>query len=220
MKDIKASLGGTVNDVILAVTTGAARRRLQREGASSQELESLRAVLPVHTGDSNRQGAGNEVAMMLTPLPAEEASPRDRMRQVVEDTSALKDDSHQAEGAKFFEDMADLASSKLLSGAVRLAAETRAFDMIITNVRGPSFPLYMLGGKLQSAYPLVPLMPKQNLGIALFSYCGKVHWGINADRDHFEDFDRFIDDIYQSFEALKRSARERRGQANVAHAPE
>ncbi|MGB5310840.1 MAG: wax ester/triacylglycerol synthase family O-acyltransferase [Polyangiales bacterium] len=213
VKEIKTSLGGTVNDVVLAIVAGAARRYLKRQGIDPEAVDPLRAILPVHTGGPERLRTGNQVAMVMAKLPVDEPSPRDRLHQVVEDTSELKHDSHQAEGAKLVEDIADVATQKLLSGAFKLAMNARAFDMIVTNVKGPSFPLYLLDARLTCVYPVVPLMPKQNLGIALFSYEGRIHWGFNSDWECFSAVDDFVSDLQASFEELMRTLPEAREQA-------
>ncbi|MGB5682372.1 MAG: WS/DGAT domain-containing protein, partial [Polyangiales bacterium] len=121
--------------------------------------------------------------------------------------------SHQVEGAKLVEDIADVATQKLLSGAFKLAMNARAFDMIVTNVKGPSFPLYLLDARLTCVYPVVPLMPKQNLGIALFSYEGRIHWGFNSDWECFPAVDDFVSDLQTSFAELERTLPEAREQA-------
>lgn len=203
VKDIRAEHGGTVNDVVLAVVAGAARRYLERRGMNPNELDSLRAALPVHTGGSVRESAGNQVAMVMAKLPIDEASPLNRMEQVVQETSELKGESHQVEGVKLLEDVADVLTQKLLSSAFKLAFNAEVVDMIVTNVRGPSFPLYLLGARLRSVYPVVPLMPKQDLGIALFSYDGRIHWGFNADRESFAAVGQFVEDLKTSFDELK-----------------
>lgn len=205
VKTIKASLGGTVNDVVLAVVAGAARKYLTRQGIDPDAIESLRTVLPVHTGSPNRETVGNQVSMVIANLPIGQSTPRDRMQQVVEDTAQLKRDSHQAEAAKLFEDIADVTTQKMLSGVFKLATNAKFFDMIVTNVRGPAFPLYLLDAPLIGVYPMVPLMPKQNLGIALFSYVGHIHWGFNADLECFPEVADFIRDLEASFAELKLS---------------
>ncbi len=85
----------------------------------------------------------------------------------------------------------------------------RTYNLIITNVPGPSFPLYLLGARLKAIYPMVPLMRNQNLGIALFSYCGTLHWGFNADWESFPDVHQFVEDLEESFDELKRAAHSR-----------
>jgi hypothetical protein len=79
----------------------------------------------------------------------------------------------------------------------------RTYNLIITNVPGPPFPLYMLGAPLKAIYPMVPLMQNQNLGIALFSYCGGIYWGFNADWESFPDVHEFVEDLEAAFDELK-----------------
>jgi diacylglycerol O-acyltransferase len=108
------------------------------------------------------------------------------------------------------EEIADVFARKLLSSVFKLAFKARIFDLIVTNVRGPSFPLYLLDSRLESVYPVVPLMPGQNLGIALFSYDGRIHFGFNSDEKYFGAVGDFIDDLDASFEELRQSCRRER----------
>lgn len=206
IKAIKDSLGGTVNDVVLAITCGAARRYLERQGTDLENVENLTAALPVHIGGSARSEAGNQVAMLLAELPVNEPDPSARLRRIAAQTARLKEDSNQTAGAKLFEEVADVAAHTLLSGVFELAAQVGAFDLIVTNVRGPSFPLYLLGARLQAVYPVVPLMAKQTLGIALFSYAGSIHWGFNAEWEQFATVRRFVEDLEASFDELRHAA--------------
>ena len=77
---------------------------------------------------------------------------------------------------------------------------------VLTNVPGPPRPLYLLGARLTEIYPLVPLFTQQGLGIALFSYDGKLFWGFNADWDALPDLHDFADSIESNFEALHQAA--------------
>ena len=81
-----------------------------------------------------------------------------------------------------------------------------AVNTIVTNVPGPQFPLYMLGAPMKAIYPMVPLMQNQNLGIALFSYAGGLHWGFNADWESFPDVHDFVEDLHVSFAEYKELA--------------
>jgi WS/DGAT/MGAT family acyltransferase len=207
VKRIRTAVGGTVNDVLVAATAGAARRYLRRDGVDVADLESLRTVLPVHTGGAQRRKtSGNRVAMLLADLPLEPSSPSERLKQVVELTSHLKDQSHQSEGVQFVEDIADATVGGLLAELIKFASHMEAFDLILTNIPGPQMPLYMMSARLESVYPVVPLMPRQTLGIALFSYDGSVFWGIQADREAFPDLPRFVADLEASYRALRREA--------------
>ena len=98
------------------------------------------------------------------------------------------------------------APATLVSMASRLATGVRPFNMTVTNVPGPQFPLYMLGARMLESYALVPLWQSHGVGIALFSYAGVVHWGFNADYDIVPDLDEFADAMRFAFEELYSAA--------------
>ena len=199
VKAIKKSLGGTINDVVVATTTGAVRRFLLRRGTNVDAMEGFRTVLPVNTRKSGGLSVGNHVAMLLADLPVSDPDPLERLRKVIAVTTKLKKESNQTGGAELIEDVADLTTKRLVSELYRAAMRLRTYNLIITNVPGPSFPLYMLGAPMKAIYPMVPLMQNQNLGIALFSYAGNLHWGFNADWESFPDVHQFVEDLKASF---------------------
>lgn len=203
VKAIKNSLGGTINDVVVAATTGAVRRFLQRRNTDVDTVERFRTVLPVNTRKSRGTSVGNHVAMLLADLPVSEADPLRRLKKVIRVTSALKHESNQAGGAELLEDISDLTTKRIMSELFKTAMRMRTYNLIITNVPGPPFPLYMMGARMKAIYPMVPLMQNQNLGIALFSYCGSLHWGFNADWESFPDVHEFVEDLEASLEELK-----------------
>ncbi len=205
-KAIKDRLGGTVNDLIVAATAGGVRRFLSRRGAKIDESERFRVVLPVNTRKHGAGGIGNHVSMLLAALPIAEADPKRRLRRVIEITTELKERSRQADSAELVEELADVTTKALLSELFKTAMRFRSYNLIITNVPGPSVPLYMLGARMKAIYPMVPLMRNQNLGIALFSYCGTIFWGFNADWESFPDVHSFVQDVQHSFEELKEAA--------------
>ena len=100
--------------------------------------------------------------------------------------------------------IAEWLPAPLISLAVGLAGGPA--NMIVTNVTGPQFPLYMVGSRLLGMYPLVPLLPNSGLGVALFSYEGKLCWGFNGDHELVADLQAFSDDIRASFELLRCAA--------------
>jgi WS/DGAT/MGAT family acyltransferase len=204
IKRIRKHFDGTVNDVLVAVTTGAIRRSLERDGVDVSELESLRAVLPVHVGAPKRRAAGNHVAMLLADLPLDASGTRERMTRVIEVTRQLKESSNQSDGVQLVEELADATSGALLAELVKLAMRLEMFDLILTNIAGPQVPLYLLQAPMRAIYPVVPLMPNQSVGIALFSYDGSICWGINADWEAFPQLQAFVDDLQHAYEALRR----------------
>lgn len=203
VKAIKNALGGTVNDVVVTATTGAVRRFLQRRNTDVDRMENFRTVLPVNTRKAGSLAGGNHVAMLLADLPISEADPLRRMEKVIRVTTALKHESNQTGGAELIEDVADLTTKRIVSELFKTAMRIRTYNLIITNVPGPPFPLYMLEAPLKAIYPMVPLMQNQNLGIALFSYSGAIHWGFNADWESFPDVHEFVEDLVASFDELK-----------------
>ena len=141
--------------------------------------------------------------MLLADLPVSEADPLRRLEKVIRVTTALKHESNQTGGTELIEDVADLTTKRIVSELFKTAMRIRTYNLIITNVPGPPFPLYMLGAQLKAIYPMVPLMQNQNLGIALFSYCGDIHWGFTADWESFPDVHEFVEDLVASFDELK-----------------
>ena len=215
VKAIGKSLGGTINDVVVATTTSAVRRFLLRRGSDVDSMERFRTVLPVNTRKAGGQSVGNHVAMLLADLPVAERDPLERLRKVVRVTTELKKESNQAGGAELIEDVADLTTKRLVSELYRTAMRLRTYNLIITNVPGPPVPLYMLGAPMLAIYPMVPLMQNQNLGIALFSYAGGLHWGFNADWESFPDVHEFVDDLRVSFAEYKELAAARAANVSV-----
>ncbi len=209
VKAIKNALGGTINDVVVATTTGAVRRFLIRRNENVDAIEGFRTLLPVNTRKMGGIGVGNHVAMLLADLPISEPDPIKRMKRVTEITTELKKESNQTGGAELIEDIADLTTKRIVSELYRAAMQLRTYNLVITNVPGPPMPLYLLSSPMKAIYPMVPLMQNQNLGIALFSYNGGLHWGFNADWESFPDVHEFVEDLEATFEEYKALAHAR-----------
>ena len=209
VKAIKNALGGTINDVVVATTTGAVRRFLIRRNENVDAIEGFRTLLPVNTRKMGGIGVGNHVAMLLADLPISEPDPIKRMKRVTEITTELKKESNQTGGAELIEDIADLTTKRIVSELYRAAMQLRTYNLVITNVPGPPMPLYLLSSPMKAIYPMVPLMRNQNLGIALFSYNGGLHWGFNADWESFPDVHEFVEDLEATFEEYKALAHAR-----------
>lgn len=217
VKEVKRVLGGTVNDVVLATVSGALRRFFERRGLNPDELE-IRAMVPVSVRAHNERGhLGNRVTQIAAPLPVHIADPVARLHAVTETTKDLKE-SKQALGGEVLTAISEWTVPNLLVQAVRLAARTRPYNLIVTNVPGPQVPLYLLGAQMRTAYPVVPLFENLGVVVGLFSYNGGLFWGVNADWEHFPDLHDFILDIEHAFRELqaaaqaqlKRTARRRR----------
>ena len=204
VKAVKNALGGTVNDVALAVTAGAVRAELRRRNAAPEI--AFRAVVPVSMRSAGDRGQlGNHVSAWIMPLPVGEANARRRFARVRESTEGLKA-SNQALGAEALSKLGDWIGFRALSLALSLTSVIRPYNLIVTNVRGPDLPFYFFGAKMLACYPALPLFEHQGLGIALFSYAGQLHWGLVGDRDRVGDLDPFARAIERSFRELERAA--------------
>ncbi len=205
VKAIKDSLGGTVNDVVLSTVAGALGRHLRRRGQNTDGLE-LKAMVPVSVRDDLERGAlGNRVAAMMAPLPVWCQEPVARLDIVREELKGLKSGG-QAVGAQVLTDMAGFAPSTIMDQASRLMARQRFFNLVVTNVPGPQFPLYLLGRRMLDPFPMVPLAKNQGLGVALLSYDGAINFGVVGDFDLLWDLDEFADDLRESLAELATSA--------------
>jgi WS/DGAT/MGAT family acyltransferase len=205
VKMIKNTLGGTVNDVLLATVAGAVRHFLMvYRGVDERELigADFRAMAPVSVRGKDQHGTlGNQVAMWLAGLPIDDPDPTSRLDTVRAETQRLKE-TNQALGAATLVRVSAGAPATLVALGARLAANARPFNMTVTNVPGPQFPLYMLDARLRETYPLVPLLESHGVGIAMFSYDGMVSWGINGDYQLMPDLDMFGASILTAFGEL------------------
>ncbi|MGH2981112.1 MAG: WS/DGAT/MGAT family O-acyltransferase [Solirubrobacterales bacterium] len=206
-KRIKDALGGTVNDVVLAVVSGALRKWLQGRGIKTEGLE-LRALVPVSIRTEDEQGhLGNRIAAMRGPLPVYIADPVRRLEIVRESMEGLKQ-SKQALGAEVIARFNDFAPPTLLAQASRINFSTRLFNLIVTNVPGPQIPLYVLGRELEDVFPVAFLPQNHALAIAIMSYNGRINFGLLADYDAMEDVQLISDGIDESLAELLEAAKQ------------
>jgi diacylglycerol O-acyltransferase / wax synthase len=204
-KRIKDTFGGTVNDVVLAVVTGALRKWLHGRGIRTEGLE-LRALVPVSIRAEDERGQlGNKLAAMRGPLPVYVEDPVRRLRVVSEQMEGLKR-SKQALGAEVISRFNDFAPPTLLAQAARLNFSTRLFNLIVTNVPGPQIPLYVLGRELEEVVPVAFLPENHALAVAIMSYNGRVCFGLLADYDSMEDVEVISSGLEESLDELERAA--------------
>jgi diacylglycerol O-acyltransferase / wax synthase len=206
VKAIRKSLGGTVNDVVLAGVTGGLRRLFETRG---DDLEiTMRALCPVSVrDDSEKMQLGNRVSAMFVDLPIAEDDPVRRLHEIRATTESLKE-REQAVGAAFLVDLTHFAAPTLVGLAARVAHRQPFFNLVITNVPGPQVPLYCMGARLLEAYPVVPLTKNLALGIAILSYCGQLHFGLYVDADAVPDVAVIAAGLDDAFAELKKIAQE------------
>jgi diacylglycerol O-acyltransferase / wax synthase len=205
LKAVKDSLGGTLNDAVLASVSLALGRYLRRHEYETEGLV-LKAMVPVSVRTKSQRGAlGNQVAAMWAPLPVGVENPAECLRTIASAMEDLKK-SGQAVGAQVLTNLAGFAPPTILSQAARLQARQPFFNLVVTNVPGPQFPLYLLGRRLEVLYPVVPLAQRQALGIAVMSYDGHLGFGLLGDYDALPDLEDIASDLKWAIAALCRSA--------------
>jgi diacylglycerol O-acyltransferase len=206
-KLIKKRLGGTVNDVVLAVVSGALRRFLRSRGVRTEGLE-LRALVPVSIRAEGAEGElGNQIAAMRGPLPVYCDDPVECL-QIVRRTMGDLKESKQALGAEVIAGLTEFAPPTLLAQASRLNFSTRLFNLIVTNVPGPQFPLYIQGREMLELIPVAFLPEDHAMAIAIMSYNGGVRFGLLADYDAMPDVEFVAQALDDVLAELRERARE------------
>jgi len=206
-KLVKDAFGGTVNDVVLAVVSGALRRWLHARGVRTEGLE-LRALVPTSIrARDERHTMGNRIAAMRGPLPVYIEDPVARLQAVRSAMDGLKE-SKQAIGAEVLSNVQNFAPPTILAQASRLNFSTRLFNLLVTNVPGPQFPLYVRGRQLQDVFPVAFLPKNHALAVAIMSYHGQMNFGLLGDYDALPDIDVIADGIREELAVLMALARE------------
>jgi len=200
-KRIKDTVGGTVNDVIVAAVAGGLGRFMRARGHATADLE-LKAMVPISVRpDEARGDLGNQVSAIYANLPVGIEDPAERLRAVSAGMGDLKE-SKQALGAALLTDLADFAPPTILGQAGRLQSRQRFFNMVVTNVPGPQFPLYLMGRELEAIFPMVPLAKRQSVCFGIMSYNGQVNFGLVGDYEAMADIDSLAHDLSESLAEL------------------
>jgi diacylglycerol O-acyltransferase len=228
-KTVKDTFGGTVNDVVLTVVAGALRRWLLSRDEPVDGLE-LRALVPVSVRGKGSEGTlGNQLTALRAPLPVYLPDPVACLGIVREAMRGIKE-SRQAVTASTLASTLEMAPPGVLAQASRLQFSTRLVNLLVTNVPGPQFPLYLLGRRASSLYPLPFLAEHHGLAVAIISYDGLVEYGLLGDYAALPDLGVIAEGIEATLEELLaaaaatvavKSARRRRrsGVASAGGAP-
>jgi diacylglycerol O-acyltransferase len=205
---IRRALGGTVNDVVLATVAGGMRRFLRAQDVDVRAGE-FRVMVPVSVRrPDERDATTNRVSGWLVTLPIGIADVEARYARIVAATTQLKRERRER-GPELLVQAAEHAVPGALTLGVRIARALQPHNVVVTNVPGPQCPLYLLGARMVSGHPLVPLFVNQGIGLAIFSYDGRLCWGVNADWDRVPDVDEVVRALRASFRELLRRARAR-----------
>jgi diacylglycerol O-acyltransferase len=191
-RQVRRFHGATVNDVVLATVTGALRFWLMTRAESVHSSRQLRAMVPMSVLDNDLEptSLGSQVTGTVLALPIGEASPVVRLHQVSYALKAHKDTGKAVSALRLI-GVGGFAPTTFHALGARVAAESRGreFNLVVTNVPGPQFPLYAAGARMLESYPAQPLLPGHALAIGVTSYDGGVHYGITADRDAIPDIE-------------------------------
>ncbi len=203
-KCVRKAHGGTVNDVVLATVAGALREWLLYRGEPVVASTSVRSMVPVSVRTAEQSGVpGNEVSSYFVDLPVGEPNPKMRLSRVSYAMQGHKD-AGQSIGASALVAVSGFAPPTLHALGARAASSLsrRLFNVVVTNVPGPQFPLYAAGARMLEVFPVVPLAKGQKVSIGLTSYNGGVYYGLNADRDSMSDVGVLADLIEASLAEL------------------
>ena len=186
VKKLKNAMDTTVNDVVLAMCAGALRTYL----LAGDELPDspLVTVVPVSvTPDVAELKGSNKVSAMFVQLPTHVEDPLERLHLIHEGTKGAKEE-HRALGAATLQNWAEHASPNVFAAAARLYTGMKLADrhrpvanLVVSNVPGPDFPLYLGGSQLLGMFPLGPVMDGMGLNITIMSYLGVLYWGMASD---------------------------------------
>jgi WS/DGAT/MGAT family acyltransferase len=219
VKQIKGRFGVTVNDVVVSICAGAVRRWLIEH--NELPAEPLVAQIPVSVRKESQQGTfGNRILLMTAPLFTDEHDPVRRLQRTHEALAEMKE-RHRALPADLLQDANQFIPPAVFSRAARLtfslAASGRgrpAWNLVISNVPGPQFPLYMAGARLEANYPISVITDGMGLNITVMSYCGSLDFGIVADREQMPDLSSLLDLLGDALEELKPGGARPAEQAN------
>jgi diacylglycerol O-acyltransferase / wax synthase len=200
IKTIRGALGGTVNDVVLAICAGALRAYLI--DGSELPMEPLVAMVPISVRSTDQKGdMGNRVSNMFVELATHIADPAERLKLIQESTKRSKEIA-TAIGADTLSNWAEFAAPALAARAARLYSSMKLadrhkplFNVTISNVPGPSFPLYSAGARMTRWYPMGPIFDGGGLNMTVMSYMGVVHFGLVACKETVTDVWRLAEHV-------------------------
>ena len=198
VKELKQTLGATVNDAILAAVAGGLREWNEYRGESPQDV---RVMVPVSVRAEEDSTLGNRVAMVVIRLPVTERDPLVRLK-LIHSTMHEAKRSGQVAAADAIVRMSSFLPPAGIAAVTQLQSRFRAFNLLVTNVPGPQFPLYLLGRRLRELYPQAPLAANQGLSVGALTYDGKIGFGVLADHDLVPDVDVFALGVERSLREI------------------
>jgi WS/DGAT/MGAT family acyltransferase len=206
LREIRAKLGGTINDVVISAVAEGLHDLLRLRGEPVRGRE-LRVMMPVSVRSPETDGEeGNRVAPAFVDVPVGPLTPKGRLARVRRATAQLKD-SGMAEGADQIIALGAYAPPALHAAAARLASRGRWFNLVVSNVPAPQVPMYLAGAPLLASYPSMPLGENAALSIACTSLGGTMAFGLTADWDAVPDLEVLSRGIERAIDRLTEAAR-------------
>ena len=203
--DVKRSLGGTINDVVLAAVGGGLHDLLHARGESTRG-RVLRVMVPVSVRSRAQQGdVGNRVAPAFVDIPVGKMTPGSRLKRVRRATDELKGSAMAVSADKII-GLGAYAPPALHAMAARLVSRNRWFNLVVSNIPAPQVPMYLAGARLVASFPAMPLGESCALSIACTSLGGTMAFGLTADWDALRDIDVLARGIESAFDDLAEKA--------------
>ncbi len=217
VQQVRHTFGGTVNDVVLAAVSGALRRMLAERGESPDD--PLVAMVPISVrSEAERRSHGNRLSAMLVSLASTTADPVERLRVVAEGTRLAKDQASVL-SEELVRSWAQLAFPALSARLARLSGNLRLFDhlpplfnVVVSNITGPDFPLWWAGARLDGLYPLGPILEGVGLNVTVVSYMGVLYFGLVGCRELVPEVEHLANLLTEAFAELSKAAARGRGQ--------
>ena len=208
VKEVKNAHGCTVNDVVVSICAGAVRRWLVEHNDLPDE--PLVAQIPVSVRTGEEIGTyGNRILLMSAPFYTNEPDPVERLKKTHESMADIKD-RHKALPAQLLQDANNFIPPAVFHRAARLTfrlstsrAARPAWNLVVSNVPGPQFPLYCAGAELKANYPVSVITDGMGLNITVMSYNGSMDFGIVADRDQMPDLWKVMGFLQEELDLLK-----------------
>ncbi len=191
----------TINDVVLTAVTGGLRALLSARGELGC-ASTLQAVVAVGLDVGEGRAMGNGVSALFVRLPVSEDDPR-RALATITSTTRRQKNQHREDVPLVALRLLDPTPQGVLAGATRLLRYQPIFNLIVTNVPGPTVPLYLLGSRLLEAFPIVPLLGNQGLGVAALSYDGQLTLGVFSNPEVVPDVTVFCGGASKVLEDLE-----------------
>ncbi len=212
VSELKRQLHASENEILLTVIAGAVRR-LHQERSVSPGAHPFRVAVPVNVrGGYGPSSESNHVSAWLMTLPIAEPDPLQRLAQIRTTRKLRRQRAQQIEAIQLLSRIGDWIGSRwLVSLGTRIVLWLRPFDLIVSAIPGPGFPVYFQGAPLKSFYPAIPLLPDQGVAIGIFSYLGRVFVSLIGDGKSAEDLAVLVHGIETSFEELRRASEGRAG---------